>query len=252
MNKDYQESEGLFSGKGFYIAMLLCVSIVAVSAWAIVRNKPEENADPVANVTDNMQNEADTQWEVWDEPTSEPETDIPDVSEVDNIQPEEPVKQVSGLAEPEPMPKPTAEPVVNLDEKTYIWPVVGEVSLPYSMDKLVYNVTMGDWRTHDGVDIEATNGQLVRAASAGTVEEVYKDELYGTTVVIDHGAGLVSYYANLQEVPTVKVGDKVETGDTIGAVGNTAICESAVTYHLHFAMSLNDESVDPNEYLPVM
>ena len=81
--------------------------------------------------------------------------------------------------------------------------------------------------------------------------EVYDDGLYGTTVVIDHGAGIVSVYSNLAALPTVVAGDSVSLGDTIGSVGTTAICETNSPYHLHFAMRVNGESVDPTAYLPV-
>ena len=120
------------------------------------------------------------------------------------------------------------------------------------MDALTYNVPMSDWRTHDGVDIAAASGTVVKAAAGGRVETIYSDDLYGTTVIIDHGDGLKSCYSNLQEVPAVAEGDRVMAGDTIGAVGRTALCETAEPFHLHFAMALNDKSVDPTDYLPTL
>ena len=119
------------------------------------------------------------------------------------------------------------------------------------MDSLAYDKTMGDWRTHDGLDILAPLGEPVKAVASGTVTNVYADGLYGTTVEIDHGAGIVSIYSNLAELPTVATGDSVSMGDTIGSVGTTAICETNSPYHLHFSMQVNGESVDPTEYLPV-
>lgn len=245
MNDDYHESGGFLGGKGFYIALMLCVSIIVVSAWMLVNhNTKEAEAEALAQVTPTpFVQEPVMQWEP--EPTEEPE--LPPVAEV--IAPE---------PAPEPVSEPAEEtgsddsPAVNLEELSYLWPVIGEVELPYSMDRLVYNATMSDWRTHDGVDIVAQAGTYVRAAAAGTVAEVYEDQLYGTTVVIDHGAGLVSYYANLQEVPVVSPGDQVLAGDTIGAVGSTALCETAQPPHLHFAMSLENESVNPHDYMPAL
>lgn len=249
MNDEYNESESFLSGKGFYIALMLCVSIIAVSAWMLVNNSDEEEADALAETT--VTPYVYQQVIEWKEPEPEP---------VEVIVPTTP--EVTPVIEPEPEDEPVqevyipvedgTEPVVDLEKLSYIWPVVGEVELPYSMDALVFNVTMEDWRTHDGIDITAQAGTYVRAAAAGTVTDVYQDELYGTTVVIDHGAGLVSYYANLQEVPVVRTGDSVLAGDTIGAVGNTALCESAEPPHLHFAMSMNNESVDPADYMPVL
>jgi len=249
MNDEYNESEGFLSGKGFYIALMLCVSIIVVSAWMLINNGSDEEAEALAETT--VTPYIHQQVIEWEEP--EPDT-------VEVIVPDIPA--VTPVIEPETTQAPVQEvyvpveegtvPVVNPEELSYVWPVVGEELLPYSMDALVFNVTMGDWRTHDGVDIAAQAGEYVRAAAAGTVAEVYEDRLYGTTVVIDHGAGLVSYYANLQTQPVVRQGDSVLAGDTIGAVGETALCETGEQPHLHFAMSLNDESIDPAEYLPAL
>ena len=48
----------------------------------------------------------------------------------------------------------------------------------------------------------------------------------------------------------MSVVDTVTAGQTIGAVGNTALCETSAPYHLHLSMSLDDKSVDPTDYLP--
>jgi len=246
MNDEYNESNGFLSGKGFYIALMLCVSIIAVSAWMIVNGGAEREEDLQADVTVTpFYYEQVITGAVDPVPTPSDEPQLPDVTEVIVQQPvEEPVQETVTTPEPESVPVLTSE------RKAYVWPVVGNTELPYSMDRLVYNVTMGDWRTHDGIDIAGKAGDFVRAACNGTVKDVYDDDLYGTTVVIDHGEGLVSYYANLQEVPTVKSGDMVFGGDIIGAIGTTALCETGEPPHLHFAMSLNGDSVDPAAYLP--
>ena len=126
----------------------------------------------------------------------------------------------------------------------------GKVSQAFSGNTLVYNPTLGDWRTHGGVDIASTLGVEVLALCPGTVSEVYDDGLMGTTVVIDHGNGLSAAYCNLAGQPTVESGDVVETGTIIGTVGDTAIAESGMPAHLHLEVSLNGVLVDPTEYLP--
>ena len=133
---------------------------------------------------------------------------------------------------------------------SYVWPVEGEVLHDFSLEVLAYDETMGDWRTHSGVDIFAEEGTTVCAISSGTVTDVYTDDLMGVTVVIDHGDGLCSSYANLAADPAVAVGDDVLTGDPIGAVGRTALAESAREAHLHLEMSQSGRSVDPALYLP--
>lgn len=247
MNQDYNESGGLLGGKGFYIALMLCVSVIALSAWMIVSGNRDSEVEQISvTVTPALRYEVLGREDAAEStPIILPE--IPQVAEIfEPVPSEEVVEEVTA-----PVEQPAVQAVSALP-KSYVWPVIGEVSMEYSMDALVYNETMGDWRTHDGMDIIARAGEYVRAAAQGTVTDVYEDVLYGTTVVIDHGAGLVSYYANLQAQPVVKVGDSLLAGDVIGAVGETALCESAQQPHLHFAMSLGDESVDPKEYMPVL
>ena len=119
------------------------------------------------------------------------------------------------------------------------------------MTELLYDPTMADWRTHDGVDILAQQGEVVVAAGDGEVVSVTQDDLYGTTVVIDHGSGIKTQYSNLADTPTVSPGDKVKGGDVIGSVGKTAICEIGQGSHMHFAMSRDGASVDPTTYIPI-
>ncbi len=246
MNEEYNESGGLLGGKGFYIALMLCVSVIALSAWMIVNNSGEDDVVEQASVTSTPYVHYEvSQWEDEPQPTEVILQEIPDVAEIfEPVPTQEPVAEVIAEVTPD-----TVE-TVNLSKLSYVWPVIGDVEADYSMDALLYNETMGDWRTHDGIDILAPAGEYVRAAAQGTVAEVYEDVLYGTTVVIEHGGGLVSYYANLMAEPVVKVGDELLAGDVIGGVGETALCETAQPPHLHFAMSLNDESVDPHDYMP--
>ena len=128
--------------------------------------------------------------------------------------------------------------------------MVGQVDRAYSIETLAYDVTMKDWRTHDGIDISTDAGAVVRAAADGTVESIKQDDLYGTTVVIKHGGGIKTVYSNLAETPTVSEGDSVRAGDVIGSVGESALCEIGQPAHLHFAMSVDGVSVDPDSYLP--
>lgn len=237
MNHEYDE--GVQGNKGFYIALMLCVAVIAVAAWMLVRDPAGEEpvqADVEGNVTPYY--EAAVQA-----PSAEPEP-------VEVLVREEPVAEPVAVPVEEEPAQPVSVPVTEPVGDEYVWPVVGPTEVGYSMDKLVYNVTMGDWRTHDGIDIAAEAGEIIRAAAGGTVEDVYVDDLYGTVVVISHGSGLYSYYAGLEAEPQVSAGSSVYVGDIIGTVGTTALCESAQTAHLHFAMSQDGMSVDPMDYLP--
>ena len=237
--------EKFFAGKGFYIVLALCAAVIGVSAWSLFAGGRAVQEDDVLDVYRPAETSA---------PLPTPEPDGEDVSLA------EPPGQVSETPKVQPTPEPTPAPTpavtpspapADTEPESWLMPVLGTLERPYSVDTLMYDRTMGDWRTHDGLDILAPLGEPVKAAASGTVTEVYDDGLYGTTVVIDHGAGIVSVYSNLAALPTVVAGDSVSMGDTIGAVGTTAICETNSPYHLHFAMRVNGESVDPTAYLPV-
>ncbi len=128
-------------------------------------------------------------------------------------------------------------------------PHSGEIIAPCSLEELLYSETMKDWRTHNGIDIAAKPGDQVKAAENGVVSKVFKDELFGVVVTVDHGNGVLSNYANLQSEDFIKVGTKVKKGDIIGGVGKSGALEVSLEPHLHFEIISNGEYKDPQEFL---
>ena len=232
--------EGFLMGKGFYIVLFLCAAVIGLSAWMMTAGN-ETMEDLVSS--DSVNNYRVETVLVT------PDVQTPKV-EVMAI-PEETAEPVlAETEEEEALPVwNEAEPAAP-DMSVTIWPVEGELERLYDVDHLHYDVTMRDWRTHDGVDILAPLGQTVCAAMPGVVRFVQDDGFYGTFVTVDHGDGTCAVYANLASMPAVSVGDWVQAGDVIGAVGTTALCEIGQGTHLHFAVYLDGESVDPLDYLP--
>ena len=115
---------------------------------------------------------------------------------------------------------------------------------PFSGDKLVESKTFGDYRVHNGVDLEAPKGTEIYSAANGTVEQIYADELWGTVIVIDCGGGVKCHYFGLAAKPEVTKGQEVKSGEKLGVQGDIP-CESADSPHLHFGVTKNDEWVDP-------
>ena len=124
----------------------------------------------------------------------------------------------------------------------YILPLSNTVQKPFSPTALLYCETMQDWRTHSGVDFAGEEGQTVKALANGTIKSVEKSLLWGGIITIDHGVGVQSRYYGV--TATVREGQKVEVGDSIGALSEVP-CEAAQTPHLHLEMSIDGESVDP-------
>ena len=219
----------------FYITMAVCLVVIGVSGYFLLFGgvSPEER----------LEEEAPSEEAIVTDPAPEVEVSV-----------EEPV--VETIA-PEPVETPAVMPEVEIDDtpvvaeipRQLVDPLEGEVVTAFSMEELVYNATLGDWRTHDGVDIAAEAGTSVLAASSGTVISVEEDPLMGTTVVIEHDGGYQTTYSNLQAEPSVAEGDTVSAGQIIGAVGDTAAAEAAQGPHLHFSVTCDGEPVDPQSFL---
>ena len=243
-----QKLLNFLDGKGFYLVVLLCVSAVGVSGWYLTQSmRDHDNA---------LLDEVIASAAVTDSPSRSSEM-VSGAAQI--VIPSPQVEDAETVATPVPVTEPEtpAEPVSEPGEENgapiplvYTWPVKGNVITEYSLETLLYDETMGDWRVHTGLDISAPAGTNVLAAAAGTVLAVFDDDLMGTTVVIDHGQGTMSTYSNLQALPTVEAGDPVYTGSIIGAVGSTAIAESATDSHLHFELACNGVCVNPLDYLP--
>lgn len=129
--------------------------------------------------------------------------------------------------------------VVNGD---MIWP------LPYSDTYISSMFGSRSIGYHHGVDIcchSGTSGKTVIAIKDGTVVESTWSSGFGNYVGIDHGNGVVSYYAHLSG-QAVSAGDYVTQGTPIGYAGNTGYSFGA---HLHLAIMINGDYVDPLNYV---
>ena len=94
---------------------------------------------------------------------------------------------------------------------------------------------------HAGVDFSLQAGSPVFATGGGVVEEVGKDLLWGQCIKINHGRGIESFYAHLQDV-VVRRGQKVMRGETIGTMGMTGV---ATGVHLHYELTVHNSKADP-------
>lgn len=99
---------------------------------------------------------------------------------------------------------------------------------------------------HNGIDIGASYGSTISAASAGTVTAVGFDTGYGYYVTINHGNGYSTLYGHMSRY-IVSAGDYVSQGQTIGYVGSTGWSTGP---HLHFTIYCNGATVNPLGYLP--
>jgi biotin carboxyl carrier protein len=123
--------------------------------------------------------------------------------------------------------------------QAFIWPVAGRLSGRFGNQR-IYNGKPGS--PHSGMDIAAPAGTAVKAPAAGVVTLAAADfYITGGTLIIDHGHGISSNFLHLSRID-VKVGDRVEQGQAIAAVGATG---RATGPHLHWGMNWFDVRIDP-------
>ncbi len=123
--------------------------------------------------------------------------------------------------------------------QAFIWPVQGRISGRFGNQR-IYNGTPKS--AHSGMDIAAPNGTPVKAPAGGVVTFAAQGlYLTGGTLLLDHGHGVSSNFLHLSRLD-VKVGDRVQQGQVIGAVGATG---RATGPHLHWGMNWFDVRVDP-------
>ena len=179
-----------------------------------------------------------------------------DVPVSENVGTEEPSDSGSQKSDPASQVSGKVPTVDSLDSEPAVsafqFPVKHEnaqVTNPYSMDKLIYSVTLDQYMTHCGVDIEAPEDAQVVAVADGTVTAVYEDDRYGTSIEITHPGDIVSVYSNLSTAEMVETGDVVSGGQIIGGVGSTGLFESLEPAHLHFEMLKGGAYVNPGDFI---
>lgn len=217
------EKSGGRSGKGYYIALVLCAAAIGITSYVTRPSKDKEPDTPPLLQAESAETASSQETQALEALATEA---------------------------PEESPVPSSAPQQTQPEKLRtVPPLSGSVTTLYAMDSLSYNETTRDWRVHNGVDYPGELGDPVSAAADGTVISVREDDSLGTTVVLRHTGGYETTYQNLEETVPVQLGDKVVLGQTIGSVGTTALTESAIGPHVHFSVAYQDMPMDPADFL---
>lgn len=244
MQTEQSKKKSPKQNKGFYVALAVCIVAIAAAAWTtygtVIEYSESQNK---AQISELKQEESSNNVEAGQNVSDIPYEDSSEESK------EESQVQESSTENLQQSTEPSVQPTAQID-KTVVQPVKeGKVIKKYSPENPVESKTMGDWRTHDGVDISADDGTIVQAITGGTVTEIENDVMYGTTVKIEHIGGYTVLYCGLSPTVTVKVGDDVTVGESIGAV-YVVPCERLDESHLHLTVYKDGKLIDPESILP--
>lgn len=133
------------------------------------------------------------------------------------------------------------------------WPTLQPVR-PWRADRLIsgFGMRVNPFHKglydHLGVDVAMPRGTPVIATASGVVRELKRSLLqagYGNYVEVDHGHGLVTRYAHLEDIHA-RYGAKVRKGEVIGTIGTSG---GSVAPHLHYEILRDGRNVDPIHYM---
>lgn len=125
-----------------------------------------------------------------------------------------------------------------------IWPVEGRLTDSFGNRRDPFGG--GSAEFHSGQDIATAWGSEVVAAAGGQVVFAGWQIGYGQVVVLDHGDGLTTRYGHLSRLD-VAVGQYLKRGELLGRVGSTG---RSTGPHLHYEVRINDQPIDPRQFLP--
>jgi len=219
------EHKGNRNLKNYLPILILCAAAVSVAGYVFFRSENQvQEASVQETYADMLAGTIVTE-------------DIP-------VMATQPQAATHAPATTETVPPTTEKKILNA-----MSPVEGAPIFGYSMEALSYNQTTRDWRVHNGIDLAAEENAPVMAAADGEVYTVYEDDAMGHTVVIRHNDGYTTCYSSLSDQISVKPGDQVTMGHTIGYAADSAIVESTLGSHVHFSVTHYDEPMDPEEFL---
>lgn len=241
-------------GKGFALALLACLlAAAAAGIWAVrtVRDELEKNLTDLAqeNLVPQTGTEAEDrsqeEEELWLDLTEEAANSLADVPQSTSAAQSSSSGVPSGsgtVSEPSALHTDSA-PAADSAASASVQPFPGRVLNAYSGDELVFNRTLGDWRTHNGVDYACAAGERVCSPAAGRVTDTATEDRWGGVVSIEDSAGRLWRVCGVAE-PAVEPGETVTAGQLLGTVGSID-CECAEEDHIHLEVMQNEHWLDP-------
>ena len=253
--KGMEHIRNFLRGKGFVLALLACVAAAAAAGvWAVrtIRDQMAEDLGerPSQSITGEETfpgidegGAPATEEQLWEQQAAGAAQSVADVPESSSSGGPSGAPSGSGSVS-EPSELQTGSPATSASAGSgYTRPVSGQVLAVWSGDDLVYNETLGDWRTHNGVDYACKAGEDVLAPVSGTVESLAAEGNWGVVAAIRDGEGRLWRLSAVEDA-AVRQGDTVTAGQKLGQAG-TITGESALDPHIHLEVLDGDKYLDP-------
>ncbi len=231
------------SGKGIYIAVGVTL-LVAVGALAFIYNSsmnmlrdltvPKVTVTSESPARQNITDEADPRYTQRAEKTTQTTSAATTTKAITTTQAPTAEKSTTNRTQP------------SAADSSFLYPVTGEIIKEYTVSP-AYDETMEDYRLHRGIDFFCEKGEEIVSVGDGEVVKVTSDIAKGYCLEIDYGS-FIGRYCGLQQGTTLKIGDKVKKGETVGKLEGMP-AEAKQQSHLHFETFIGDEYIDPLKVL---
>ena len=246
--------------KAFALVLTACLlAAAAAGVWAVrtVRNELKKDLDAVRspsstapgidegiNTSPGVAGEEEAEWQQQNAPAANSVANVPKAdSSSGGAASSSGARSGSGSVREPSALQGASLPASSSAAPASTQPIFGRVLNAYSGDELVYNKTLGDWRTHNGIDYAAREGEAVPSPVDGSVVLAGADGSWGPVVAVKDSAGRVWRLCGVAS-PKVKEGDTVSAGQVLGTVGSVS-CECAEESHLHLEVKQGDNYLDP-------
>ena len=242
----HSKTAGFWRGKGFYVALTLIVACSMLASFLAIDTMIDSLGSSPGS--DNITGEEDIAWDLEQMPAETNQESIPVEPFSSSSQASKPQSSQSAPSAASEASAAQSQPAAQQQpsEPLRVWPVSGEPTHPFSGDELVFNETMQDWRTHNGVDLAADEGADVLVPVSGTVKNVYEDGRWGGVAEIEASDGALVRVCGLKTVSAAQ-GQSAEAGEKLGTAGEIDV-ESAQQPHIHVEVLQNGEYTDPQAY----
>ncbi len=243
MKNNNSENGYLFSKKGFYITAVIGIFAVLAAVVTLRVTTKKVKSDLTSMLSENtVPFSSEVQNDVSGVPDTRNFTKPDDLTETTKKPKETTTQKATAEKTTAPASGETA-PAVKIENSAYRLPMESDIEKDYSPETPVLSKTMGDYRTHAGIDFEGSEGAAVYSVGNGKVSRVLADTMWGYIIEIDHG-DFTARYVGLSQDGSVGIGQNVTLGQKIGVLSSIP-AENEDGFHLHFEVIKDGKTVEP-------